>query len=124
MDVKDTGRADRSLAVLTIVLAVAAAVCVLAPLPWEVRFPMVVLACLIGPAIPALRLWTELDLWTACVVGLGVDVALVMVLAQAMVLAGAWGPSAGVLLMLAVTGVVGLLLLRHSATAVAGDEAP
>jgi hypothetical protein len=124
MDVKDARRADRSLAVLAIVLAVAAAVCVLTPLRWEVRFPVVVLACLIGPAIPALRLWTDLDLWTACVAGLGVDVALVMVVAQAMVLAGAWGPSAGVLLLLAATGVAGLLLLRRPAAAVAGGEAP
>src|SRR5947207_5534521 len=67
---------------------------------WEIRFPLITVASLFGPAIPALRLFTDFTLLECVVFGLGVDVALLMLISLGLVFAHSWFPAVAVVVLL------------------------
>src|SRR5713101_809276 len=85
---------DRVMGISSVVLAMAAALCVALPVPWQARFGVVVIAGLLGPAAPGLRFLIRMDALPSLVIGAGVDVALLMVLGQSMLLVHLWLPVA------------------------------
>ena len=109
--------ADRVIGISAVALAAAAALCIVLPVPWQIRFAVVVAAGLLGPAVPGLRLLIHIDVRASLVIGVGVDVALLMVLGQTMLLAHAWIPVFAFLVLLAATCAAGVgLLVRDRAT--------
>jgi hypothetical protein len=79
--------------------------------PWQIRFPIVAVTVLFGPAIPALRLRPELSLQECLVYGIGVDVALQMLVGLALVIWNIWIPVAASLGLFVISLAVGLKLL-------------
>jgi hypothetical protein len=79
--------------------------------PWQIRFPIVAATALFGPAIPGLRLRPELSLEECLVYGIGVDVALQMLVGLALVMWHIWLPVAASLGLFLITLAVGLKLL-------------
>jgi len=105
---------DRALAVLCVLLPIAAGAAIAFALPWQARLPIVALAALLGPAIPLLRLTTRMSLSECIGLGMGIDVGLVMVVAQIMVLAHVWAPVLAFGLLMDATIILGVLLLHAS----------
>jgi hypothetical protein len=93
-------------------LAVLAAVAIVAGLPWQVRFPLVVIAVLFGPGIPLMLALTPLPAVKSVVAGVGLDVSLVLLAGEAMVLAHIWQPDVmvGVLLVASAIASAGVLV--------------
>jgi hypothetical protein len=79
--------------------------------PWQIRFPIVAVTALFGPAIPALRLRPELSLQECLVYGIGVNVALQMLVGLALVMWHIWIPVTASLGLFVISLVVGLKLL-------------
>jgi hypothetical protein len=92
-------------------LSVASLACIGLGLPWQTRFPVVITALLLGPGVPLILLRSQLSAARGVVAGIGVDVALVMLVAEGMVLGHVWWPRFAicVLLMLSVAASVSLL---------------
>jgi hypothetical protein len=85
--------------------------------PWEIRFPLITAACLYGPAIPALRLFTGVTLMECVVYGIGVNVALLMLVSLALVMAHSWFPYVAVfVLLLASLGAGAKLMMINAGT--------
>jgi hypothetical protein len=76
------------------VLSVLAIVLVATPVPWQLRLPVAAAAAVGGPAIPLLRLRPELSLEQCLVYGLGIDVAIQMLVSLGLVMWHVWAPSA------------------------------
>ena len=109
--------ADRVIGISAVTLAATAALCMVLPVPWKMRFAVVVVAGLLGPAVPGLRLLIRIDVLTGLVIGVGVDVALLMVLGQTMLLTHTWLPILAFALLLAATCAAGVgLLVRDRST--------
>jgi hypothetical protein len=108
-------RDERWIGVIAMALAVIGIVCLL-PLPWQVRFPLLAAAALYGPGVPVLRLWTDVETPLAVVVGVGVDVALLMVLGEFMVLIHLWVPAVALALMMVASFVAGAALRSRAAS--------
>jgi hypothetical protein len=89
--------------------------------PWQIRFPIVAATALFGPAIPALRLRPELSLEDCLVYGIGVDVALQMLVGLALVMWHIWLPVAASLGLFVISLGVGLKLLL-AARLMEGEE--
>jgi hypothetical protein len=79
--------------------------------PWQIRFPIVAVTALFGPAIPALRLRPELSLQECLVYGIGVNVALQMLVGLALVMWHIWIPVTASLGLFVISLAVGLKLL-------------
>ena len=117
LNTEGTWTADRVIGVSAVTLAAAAALCMVLPVPWKMRFAVVVVAGLLGPAVPGLRLLIRIDVLTSLVIGVGVDVALLMVMGQAMLLTHAWLPILAFALLLVATCAAGVgLLVRDRST--------
>jgi hypothetical protein len=101
---------------LAVALSVASIALVAASAPWQIRFPFVVATAVFGPAIPALRLRPELSLGECLVYGMGVDIALQMLVGLALVLWHVWVPVAASLGLFFITLAVGLKLLFDART--------
>ena len=101
---------------LAVALSVSSIALVAASAPWQIRFPFVAATALFGPAIPALRLRPELSLSQCLVYGMGVDVALQMLVGLALVLWHIWTPVAVSLGLFVITLAVGLKLLFDART--------
>lgn len=103
--------ARRVLGWVGLVLSVAAVLAF--ALPWQVRFPVVVIAILFGPGVPLMLLLSRLPVGQSVVAGVGVDVALILLAGEAMVLAQIWKPTymIGVLLVLSAIASARLLMM-------------
>jgi hypothetical protein len=97
--------------VLAVGLSVITIASVMLSTPWQIRFPIVAVTALFGPAIPALRLRPELSLQECLVYGIGVDVALQMLVGLALVMWHIWIPVAASLGLFVISLAVGLKLL-------------
>jgi hypothetical protein len=82
--------------------------------PWEIRFPAVAAAAVCGPAIPILRMRPELSLEQCLVYGMGVDVALQMLVGLGLVMSHAWVPAAASLVLFSLSAAAGLKLLSDT----------
>jgi hypothetical protein len=82
--------------------------------PWEIRFPAVAAAAVFGPAIPILRIRADLSLEQCLVYGIGVDVALLMLVSLALVMVHAWVPVAACMALFALSAAAGLKLLSDT----------
>lgn len=110
-------RAQRlAIGALAVALSVASITLVAASAPWQIRFPFVAAAAVFGPAIPVLRLRPELSLSQCLVYGMGVDVALQMLVGLALVLWHVWAPAAVSLGLFVITLAIGLKLLFGART--------
>jgi hypothetical protein len=109
-DAGTDGIARRALGVAGLVLPIVAALAF--ALPWQVRFPVVVVGLLFGPGVPLMLLLSRLPIGQSVVVGLGLDVALILLTGEAMVLAQIWRPTymIGALLVLSAIASVRLLM--------------
>jgi hypothetical protein len=96
---------------LAVGLSLISVISVVLSAPWQVRFPIVAATALFGPAIPALRLRPELRLQECLVYGIGVDVALQMLVGLALVMWHIWIPVAASLGLFVISLAVGLKLL-------------
>ena len=96
---------------LAVGLSLISITAVLLSAPWQIRFPIVAATALLGPAIPALRLRPELSLQECLVYGIGVDVALQMLVGLALVMWHIWIPVAASLGLFVISLAVGLKLL-------------
>lgn len=83
--------------------------------PWEIRFPLITLASLFGPAIPALRLFSGLTLLECLVYGAGVDVALLMLTSLGLVITHSWYPAAAIAALLGASLIAGARLIMIAA---------
>jgi hypothetical protein len=97
--------------VLAVELSAISIVSVVLSAPWQIRFPIVAVTMLFGPAIPALRLRPELSLQECVVYGIGVDAALQMLVGLALVMWHIWIPVAASLGLFVISLAVGLKLL-------------
>jgi hypothetical protein len=114
---KVTSRAhaeSRALGWAVLGLSGASLACIGLGLPWQIRFPIVMLALLLGPGVPLLLLRSQLSAPMSVVAGLGVDVALLMLVAEGMVLTHTWRPSFAVSALLMLSAVVSARLLATS----------
>lgn len=107
-------RSDLVLATAGIVLPEIAALAVVIGAPSVVRFVAVLGAVLYGPATPALRLTCRIPWFECLALGIGVDAALVMLSAQAMVMANQWAPGPALAGLLVASVVVAVPLLLRS----------
>ena len=105
---------DRVVAATAISLSVAAALAVGLSAPWPLRFGVVTAALLFGPAVPVFRLVSDMRLSECLAVGVAVNVALVMLLGEAMVLAHVWAPVLGAIALLCVTVAISVRLVVRS----------
>lgn len=96
---------------VAVTLSAAGIVLVVASAPWQLRLPVVAAAAMSGPAIPLLRLRPELSLEQCLVYGLGVDVAVQMLVGLALVMCHIWVPSAASIGLFAVSALAGIKLL-------------
>jgi hypothetical protein len=76
---------------------------------------MVIMALLLGPGVPLMLLRSRLSTLESVVAGLGVDVALVLLAAEAMVLVHIWQPTVAVSILLVLSAAVSARLLVTSA---------
>jgi hypothetical protein len=83
---------------------------------WEIRFPLIAAASIFGPAIPALRLYSSFTLLECLVYGIGVDVALLMLISLGLVMAHAWVPATAVFVLLLTSLAAGARLIMISAS--------
>lgn len=111
-DAGTDGIARRALGSAGLVLPVAAAFAF--ALPWQVRFPVVVVAILFGPGVPLMLLLSRLPVGQSVVAGLGLDVALILLAGEAMVLAQIWRPTYMIGAMLVLSAIVSARLLMMS----------
>jgi hypothetical protein len=84
--------------------------------PWEIRFPFVAAASLFGPAVPALRLFSDFTLLECLIYGVGVDVALLMLISLGLILAHSWFPGVAVVVLLSISVAVGIRLTASAST--------
>ena len=105
---------DRAVAATTAALAVAAALAIALSAPWPLRFGVLAVALLFGPAVPALRLVSEMRMSECLVLGVALDVALLMLAGEGLALAHLWAPVWGTVALLAATVVVSAALLVRS----------
>jgi hypothetical protein len=104
-------------AVTVVVLAIA---CIALPVPWQMRFAVVAVAGLFGPGAPTLRYLIRMELGLSLVIGMGVNIALLMMFGQVMLIVHLWQPMAAYALLLAATFAAGVgLLVRARAEAFA-----
>lgn len=107
-------RSDRLLAIAAIALPAIAGLAVALGAPSPARFVLMGVAILYGPATPALRLACKMP-WQECIaLGLGIDVALLMVTGQAMVMLNRWDPGAAIAGLLLASVLVAEPLLERS----------
>jgi hypothetical protein len=83
-------------------------------LPWQIRFPVVVIAVLFGPGVPVMLLLSRLPASQSVVAGIGLDVALILVTGEAMVLANIWQPAYMIGALLALSAIASARLLMMS----------
>lgn len=106
------GIARRALGYAGLVLPVAAAIAFAAP--WQIRFPVVVIAILFGPGVPLMLWLSRLPIGQSVVLGLGLDVALILVTGEAMVLAQIWRPAYMIGFLLVVSAIASARSLMTS----------
>ncbi len=82
--------------------------------PWEIRFPAVAAAAVCGPAIPILRTRPDFSLEQCLVYGMGVDVALQMLVGLGLVMSHAWVPVAASMVLFTLSAAAGLKLLSDT----------
>jgi hypothetical protein len=111
----DRGLECRIIGGAAVVLALGGILAVGTTAAWEVRFPLITLASLVGPAIPALRLFSDFTLLECVVYGVGVDVALLMLISLGLVTVHAWVPAVAVVVLLLTSLAAGARLLMISA---------
>jgi hypothetical protein len=99
---------------LVVALSVGSIMLVAASAPWQIRFPVVAAAAVCGPGVPILRIRPELSLEQCLVYGMGVDVALQMLVGLALVLWHIWVPLAASLVLFALSLTAGLKLLSDA----------
>lgn len=89
--------------------------------PWQIRFPLLVVAVVFGPGIPLLRLNSRFSVFECLVYGVGVSVSLQMLVGLLLVLARTWDPTIAVIGLLAVSVLAGVkLILGRPAPGVRG----
>jgi hypothetical protein len=116
-DPKINRRLERHIiGVIAVSLTLAGIFAIVLGVPWEIRFPIVAAASLFGPGIPVLRLFTGRTLMECLVYGVGMDVALLMVISLGLVMARAWFPSVAVIILLLTSLAAGARLIMISAT--------
>lgn len=101
-------------------LAVLAALAIVAGLPWQIRFPLVVIAVLFGPGVPLMLGLSQWETVKNVVAGVGLDVALVLLAGEAMVLVHVWQPDFMVGILLALTAIASAFLLMRSSISGSG----
>jgi hypothetical protein len=106
----------RIIGVAAVSLALAGILVIGLGVPWEVRFPIVAAASLFGPAVPALRLFTGRTLIECMVYGVGMNVALLMLVSLGLVMAGSWYPTISIMILLLASLAAGMRLMITSAT--------
>lgn len=102
-------------------LAFLAALAIVAGLPWQIRFPLVVIAVLFGPGVPLMLGLSQWETVKNVVAGVGLDVALVLLAGEAMVLVHVWQPDYMVGILLVLSAIASVFLLTRSS--VSGSEA-
>jgi hypothetical protein len=99
---------------LAVALSVISITLVAVSAPWQVRFPAVAAAALFGPAIPILRIRPDLSLEQCLVYGMGVNVALQMLVGLGLVMSRAWVPVAASMVLFSLSAAAGLKLLSDT----------
>lgn len=95
-------------------LAFLAAFAIVAGLPWQIRFPLVVIAVLFGPGVPLMLGLSHWEIVRNVVAGVGLDVALILLAGEAMVLVHVWQPDYMVGILLALSAIASVFLLMRS----------
>lgn len=95
-------------------LAIAAAIAIIASLPWQIRLPLVVLAVLFGPGVPLMLALTRLPAAKSVAAGVGLDVSLVLLAGEVMVLVHVWQPDYMVGILLLASAIASVRLLTRS----------
>lgn len=105
----------QAIGVAAVLLAVAGILVIGLGAPWQIRFPIVAAASLFGPAIPVLRLFTGRTLIECLVYGVGMNIALLMLVSLGLVMAGSWYPEISVMVLLLASLAAGVRLTIISA---------
>jgi hypothetical protein len=95
-------------------LAIAAAIAIIAGLPWQIRLPLVVLAVLFGPGVPLMLALTRLPAAKSVAAGVGLDVSLVLLAGEVMVLVHVWQPDYMVGILLLASAIASVRVLTRS----------
>jgi hypothetical protein len=103
--------ARRAFGYVGLSLTILAAVAIVAGLPWQIRFPLVVIAVLFGPGVPLVLALTQLPAVKGLVMGVGLDVGLILLAGEAMVLVHVWQPDYMVGLLLVASAITSVLVL-------------
>lgn len=106
----------RALGYVGLSLTVLAADTIVAGLPWQIRFPLVVIAVLYGPGVPLMIWLSQLPAIKSVTAGIGLDVSLLLLAGELMVMAHVWQPDYVVSALLASSAVVSAFLLTEPPT--------
>lgn len=101
---------SRVIGLTAVVLSAAAIALIVFAAPWQIRFPVLAIAVIFGPGIPLLRLNSHLGVLECLVYGVGLSVALQMLVGLLLVLAHSWVPTAAVIGLLALSALAGVKL--------------
>lgn len=102
---------SRAIGLTAVVLPAAAIALISFAAPWQVRFPVLAIAVVFGPGIPLLRLNSRFTALECLVYGVGLSVALQMLVGLLLVLAHSWIPTAAVIGLLALSVLAGVKLI-------------
>ena len=97
--------------IAAVVLSLVAVVVIATNAPWQIRFPVVLVAGLFGPGVPALRASCTFSLGECVVYGVGADVALEMLLGLVLVMVHSWIPVQAFVALLIVSSTTGAKLI-------------
>jgi hypothetical protein len=102
---------SRAIGLTAVVLSAATIALISLAAPWQLRFPVLAIAVVFGPGIPLLRLNSHLSPFECLVYGVGLSVALQMLVGLLLVQAHTWVPTAAVIGLLAVSALAGVKLI-------------
>jgi hypothetical protein len=102
---------SRAIGLTAVVLSAATIALIALAAPWQVRFPVLAIAVIFGPGIPLLRLNSHFSAFECLVYGIGLSVALQMLVGLSLVLAHTWVPTAAVIGLLAISALAGVKLI-------------
>jgi hypothetical protein len=79
--------------------------------PWQVLLPLSLIALLLGPGVPLMMLRSRMPTVKSMVAGIGLDISLLILIAQGMVMIHVWQPRyvVGALLVLSMMMYITLL---------------
>ena len=79
--------------------------------PWQVMLPVALIALLLGPGVPLMMLLSRMPTAKSIVAGVGLDVSLLILIAQGMIMIHVWQPKYAVGSLLILSMMMSICLL-------------